>query len=292
MRVLVTGHTGLLGARFVELAARDYAGRIELHGVSLEQLDIADAAAFEAFARPLAPEVVIHTAACANVDHCEHNRAFAEAANIGTARNVAALCRELGAKGVYISSDYIFDGVDVPAGGYVEDSPTNPLNYYGRTKLEGEHLFRELDDHLIVRTAWLFGGGTTATSYVLDVLDHVGRGSAYKAISDQRGSPTYSVDLAATILALLVHDDREAGRGTLHIANRGSVTWFELARKTAELCGGVDRAGLIEPVAMDASHYQSDRPRDSTLNTDALAAVLGRPLPTWDDALARCLRDM
>lgn len=281
MRLYVTGASGMLGSALLAALPGGWPG----HGVSREDFDISDADAVAKSIQAFAPDVVVHAAANAIVDDCEADPPGAFRVNLGGTRNVAAACREVGARLIYISSDYVFDGAATPAGGYRETDVPNPLSVYGVTKLAGERISAAVGDHLSVRTSWLFGGEDEATDHVLGLVRRVRRGERVRLIDDQFSAPTYTVDLAEALVFLL---DRGT-TGTIHVANRGRASWYEV---TGVALGGNGRGpyaadgGPVEPMPLDECGFRGERPRDSTLATERLTE-LGFTMPTWQDAVRR-----
>ncbi len=283
-RIYLTGADGLLGTAVRGVLSEDPAtADWPLLGVSLGDFDIADAARLHRSMSAFRPDVVIHTAAHAIVDDCEADPQLALRVNIAGVRNVAACCREFGSRLINISSDYVFDGCAPPPDGYRESDLPSPLNVYGLTKLAGERIVAGVPQHLNVRTSWLFGGADRRVDQVLDLVDRIRRGEPTALIHDQFSRPTYIVDLARAIVFLLTRG--EPVTGTIHVANRGTASWYEVGRYVLALLGG-DPTLAPTPAGLDSRGFLGIRPRDSTLDTSRLAA-LGHQLPPWRDAVAR-----
>ncbi|WP_067478652.1 dTDP-4-dehydrorhamnose reductase [Actinomadura hibisca] len=274
MRVYVTGANGMLGSALLGALP----GGWPALGVSREDFDVADADAVAKSVEAFAPDVVVHAAANAIVDDCEARPADAFRVNLGGTRNVAAACRDNGCRLVYISSDYVFDGAETPAGGYRETDVPNPLSVYGVTKLAGERIGAAVEEHLSVRTSWLFGGRDECTDHVLALVRRVARGERVQLIDDQFSAPTYTEDLARALVFLL----ERRTTGTVHVANRGRASWYEVAAEAL----GSDHGGRVAPMPLDECGFRGERPRDSTLAADRLAA-LGFTMPDWQDAVRR-----
>ncbi|HZM74959.1 MAG TPA: dTDP-4-dehydrorhamnose reductase [Candidatus Limnocylindrales bacterium] len=286
MRIYLTGADGLLGTALTEaLRTHPTTSRWVLHGVSRHDFDIANEAAVTRSVNGFAPDIVVHAAANAVVDDCETAPAEALRVNIAGTRNMARVCRRVGAKLVYISSDYVFDGGDTPPGGYREDDLPNPLSVYGLTKLAGERIAGAVPDHLIIRTSWLFGGSDERVDIVLGTLRRAQLGERTTLIADQYSRPTYLPDLAAAMVFLLSRP--EPVTGVLHVCGAGSASWHTVL--TYALASAPGR--LLEPVALDAFPFVGRRPRDSTLNTDRLRG-LGWEMPHWQDGIRRFRRQL
>lgn len=282
MRVYVTGADGMVGTA-LRRALRDTAAtaRWAVRGVSIGDFDIADAAAVDASVGEFAPDVIVHAAALAIVDDCEADPRRALRVNVDGTHNVVSAARRYGSRLVYLSSDYVFDGANRPAGGYREDDVPNPLSIYGLTKLAGERMAATVPRHLVVRTSWLFGGPDERTDNVLALVRRIRDGKPSSLIADQYSCPTYTVDLAAALIHLLTATPALAG--TVHVANTGSASWHEVGRLVAAEVGGAPR---LTPVRLADSPFLGRRPNDSTLNTDRLAS-LGHAMPDWADAVRR-----
>jgi dTDP-4-dehydrorhamnose reductase len=218
VRLFVTGSRGQLGRALQRTAA---AGGHEYIGRDLPELDITDATAVRDAVAEARPDAVINCAAYTAVDAAEADEARALAVNGGAVAGLAAVADEAGALLVQISTDFVFDGASKRP--YREDDPPHPLSAYGRTKLAGERGAELARRHLIVRTAWLFGDGANFVEAIHRQLD--AGASELRVVGDQRGCPTYAVDLAGALLRLL-----EAGAsGVVHVVNQGQASWFEFA---------------------------------------------------------------
>ncbi|MFI5494173.1 SDR family oxidoreductase [Actinoplanes sp. NPDC051859] len=287
MRLYLTGADGMLGtALTAALAEHPETADWEVRGVSVRDFDIADAAAVRASVDAFKPDVVVHTAAHAIVDDLELDPKLALRVNIAGVRNIVEACARNGSRLVYISSDYVFDGKDTPPGGYREDDLPNPQSVYGLTKVAGERLAALLDDHLTVRTSWLFGGVDERLDQVLSIIGHARRGEVSRLIDDQFSAPTYTVDLARALAFLLARG--EGVTGTIHVTNQGSASWHQVGEYlTARLPG----APTPKAVPLAEWGFLGGRPVDSTLNTDRLRE-LGWTLPHWQDAVDRFHRSV
>ncbi|OLF17237.1 dTDP-4-dehydrorhamnose reductase [Actinophytocola xanthii] len=285
MRVYLTGADGMLGTALTDAvrtgpSTQDWL----LHGVSRADFDIADRRAVLDSVAAFAPDVVVHAAAHAIVDDCETDPRLAMRVNVAGTHNVAHACRRSGARLVYLSSDYVFDGATPPEGGYRETDTPSPLSVYGLTKLAGERISQTVPAHLLVRTSWLFGGSDERTDTVLATVRGAARGAAVELIDDQFSCPTYTVDLAAALVFLLARGTT----GTVHAANTGSASWYQVAQ--VALATRHDTPTLL-PVPLADRPFLGTRPRDSALNTDLLAS-LGHPMPHWTDAVTRFCREL
>ena len=226
MCVDVTGADGMLGTALVAALREDPATvGWPLLGVSLDDFDIGDGRAIRASVAEFRPDAVVHTAAHAIVDECEADPKLALRVNVAGVCHIADACRAVGSRAVYISSDYVFDGAATPPGGYREGDIPNPLSVYGLTKLAGERIAGLLESHVNVRTSWLFGGNDERVDTVLATVRQASRGERPRLIADQFSIPTYAADLAQALIFLLA---RPEPVGTIHAANRGTASWYQV----------------------------------------------------------------
>ena len=280
MKVAVIGPRGQLGSALCEAFRRRAVDCVELdHG----RVEVTDPQSVLVALRDARPATVVNTAAFHKVDACEEDPKRAFEVNALGALHVARACREAGARCVYVSTDYVFDGAKAEP--YREDDLPNPVNVYGASKLAGEHLVvQTCPDALVVRVASLFGGlGSRGkgTNFVLTVLERARRGEALRVVDDVRMSPTYAEDAAAAIVELVAR----GASGVFHVVNKGACSWYELAVRVLEL------AGLrvpVHPVPQEAYPARARRPRNSALSTAKLEAR-GLRLPPWEDAVQRYL---
>ncbi len=291
MLIFVTGAAGQLGFDVMrELARRphtavasDLAERSAEHENYIP-LDITDAGAVERALTELRPDAVIHCAAWTAVDAAEDNQAAVRRINVDGTANLARSCRRVGAKVVYISTDYVFDG-----GGTEPWRPDcadfAPLNVYGKSKLDGERaVTAELERFFIVRTSWVFGAH--GNNFVKTALRAGRTHDSVRMVNDQIGAPTYTPDLAH-LLCDMVETDKY---GIYHATNEGGhISWYDFT------CEIYRQAGLsTEEIPVTTEEYglsKAKRPLNSRLDTRKLSESGFTPLPPWQDALGRYLRE-
>jgi dTDP-4-dehydrorhamnose reductase len=256
--------SGLLGSEVIK-AFR--AGGYEVTGTynskpkdGAVRVDISDRVSVAGAIKTLEPEAVIHTAALTNVDYCEDHRQESMEVNATGTRNVAEACRYSGAKLVYVSTDFVFNG---EKGMYREDDPVDPLSVYAYTKLLGEYYTRGLEDSVIARTSVVYGN--ERQNFVSWVRDSLKAGTKIKVVTDQFNSPTFSTDCAEALLALI----KENASGTFHTAGSERLSRYEFARKIADHYGA--DASLIEPVDSTAFKQKAKRPMDSSLDVSKVS---------------------
>jgi dTDP-4-dehydrorhamnose reductase len=275
-RWLVTGSAGMLGR---DLMACLSGRQATVLGLRRAELDVTDARRVLAVIRDYNPDIVVNCAGWTAVDAAETDEASARAANGAGAGNIASACAETGALMAHISTDYVFDGLAREP--YAEDADPAPSTAYGRSKLAGERAVRALlpDRALIVRTSWLYGG--QGPSFVHTMIGLAATSRAVDVVADQRGQPTWTLDVADQVVALAV-----AGRlGVYHATSSGDATWFELAREVFALAGAdPDR---VRPVSSEAFPRPAPRPAYSVLGHDRHRAIGLPPIGDWRAALRR-----
>jgi dTDP-4-dehydrorhamnose reductase len=273
MRVTIFGASGLLGKALV----REWSGDT-VTALSSPDADIRDSSRVLRIVRETRPEWIVLSAAYTDVDGCESNAELAFAVNRDGAMNVATAAKEVGARLLFLSSDYVFDGKKTTP--YEADDSRNPQSVYGRTKAEAEiKLLALLPDCGIVRTSWLFGLG--GKCFPDTILKLAASRSALDVVSDQRGCPTYVVDLARAIVSLC----RKSAKGIVHVTNAGDCSWFEFAQQIVQNAG---LATTVRPVSSAQMARPAPRPAYSVLSPSRLKA-LGIEMPSWQDALRRYL---
>lgn len=287
MRVFVTGVAGQLGHDVMEeLARRGHEGiGSDMQGGCDVVLDITDRAAVEQAIQSAQPDAVIHCAAWTAVDLAEDEEEKVRAINAGGTENIAAACRAQGCKMMYISTDYVFDGQgDAP---WTADCKSYaPLNVYGRTKLEGElAVSRTLDAYFIVRIAWVFG--RNGKNFVRTMLNVGKKCDTVRVVSDQIGTPTYTLDLSR-LLVDMIETDRY---GYYHATNEGGyISWYDF---TCEIFRQAGYNTRVVPVTTEEYGLsKAARPFNSRLDKRKLVQMGFNPLPPWQDALARYLEEI
>jgi len=270
--ILVVGSKGMLGQDLMALygdAAR---------GVDIDEIDITDLTSVQRVLLTLKPKVVINAAAYTDVDGCQSNPELAMQVNSEGVGYLAMISKEIGAKLVQVSTDYIFDGKK--GAPYLEDDLAGPLSVYGESKLGGEMNTWFNPNHLIVRTQWLYGHG--GKNFVETMLKLAAEKKELTVVDDQIGSPTWTRDLALAIKALL----DKGCQGTYHAANSGFVSWNGFAKEIFRLAG-LDVAVL--PMTTEQLGRPAPRPLYSTLDCGKLQQETGFVPQPWQDALERYL---
>jgi dTDP-4-dehydrorhamnose reductase len=248
----------------------------------LEHLDLRDASQTLAFVGRVAPSVIFQTAALPNVDWCEDHRRECWAMNVEGTANLARAAREVGAKLVYFSTDYVFDGRDGP---YAEDDTPNPISVYGEAKLAAERFIQEhLPDHLIVRVTVVYGWERRGKNFVMGLIRRLGHGETIPVPGDQIGSPTYADNLVDVVLDLVSADRR----GIYHVAGSEVMDRYTFACLAADTFG-LDKAGLLRVTTAELGQ-RAARPLRAGMRVDKVRSVVTTPLLAPAEGLRR-MRD-
>ena len=273
-RILVIGARGMLGKDLTALLQSS--SDAEVIAWDIEEIDIRIEKETIAKIGALHPEVIFHLAALTQVDSCESEVEKAFAVNAEGTKHVALAAVQCRAKVVFLSTDYVFDGEKrVP---YREDDLPRPLNVYGQSKWKGEQYLQHLtEDALIVRTQWLYG--RFGNSFVTAILRQAKEKGELQIVTDQTGSPTYTVDLARVLSALT----RQDLRGVFHVTNSGSCTWYEFGRTILQLAG-MSHVRVV-PISSEEIHRPARRPSFSVLSCQKLKERAGLTLRPWQQAL-------
>lgn len=279
MKLLVTGVKGQLGYDVCKvLSARG----IEHRGVDIEDFDITNAQAVHDYIAAYRPDGVIHCSAWTAVDRAEDELEKVRAVNAEGPRNIASACKEIGAKLVYISTDYVFPGTGDRF--YEPDDPTGPLGAYGVTKLEGEQAVQALlEQYFIVRVSWVFG--KNGNNFVRTMLRLAETKSELNVVCDQIGSPTYTADLAPLLCDMVVSEKY----GVYHATNEGICSWAEFAEEIFRLAG---KDVKVNPVPTSEYPTRAARPLNSRMSKAKLEEMGFSRLPDWHNALVRYLREL
>ncbi|KLV32782.1 dTDP-4-dehydrorhamnose reductase [Priestia megaterium] len=277
-KVLITGANGQLGKELVELFTEK---GFEVYGFGRDKMDITNQAQVQEVISTLKPNIVIHSAAHTQVDLAESEPEQAFSINAYGTRNVAVAAEAVGAKLVYVSTDYVFDGTnDEP---YNEFSPTSPLGVYGRSKLAGEQFVRDLHSKFfIVRTSWVYG--KHGANFVKTMLKLGKERKELSVVADQRGCPTYTLDLANAILELV--DTQKYG--VYHVSNSGSCSWYEFAKEIFEIS---EMKVQVNPCTTADFPRPAARPANSVFEHMSIKLNSFSPIRPWKEALSSFLKN-
>ncbi len=279
MKVLVTGYNGQLGFDVIrELNSRS----VECRGVDRDDFDITNRDETVGYICDYKPDTVVHCAAYTAVDRAEDDEENCRRVNVDGTKNIAIACEKIGAKMLYVSTDYVYGGAgDAP---FEPSDMTDPKNVYGRTKLDGEKaVMKHLKKYFIVRTSWVFG--INGSNFVKTMLRLGDERDELNVVCDQVGSPTYTPDLARLICDLIATERY----GIYHGTNENYCSWAEFASEIMKLGGKNTR---INPVRSEEYPVKAERPHNSRLSKKCLDDAGIKRLPTWQNALKRFIKEL
>lgn len=279
MKVMVTGVKGQLG---YDVVKRLECLGIEAKGVDIDDFDLTDENAVLNAICQYDPDVVVHCAAYTAVDNAEDNRDLCYKVNVLGVRNVAYACREVDAKMVYISTDYVFNGQGEEF--FKPEDKKEPINYYGETKSLGEdEVTKLLEKFFIIRISWVFG--KNGKNFVKTMLRLGAEKDELNVVCDQIGSPTYTVDLARLICDMIQTEKY----GIYHATNEGVCSWAEFTEEIMKQAG----LGMkVNHITSDKYPSKAKRPFNSRMSKDKLDENGFERLPDWKDALSRYLEEL
>ncbi len=277
--ILVTGANGQLGKEFRQLE-KDFPAYEFLY-VSKEQLSITDESSVEDFFKNNNINSCINCAAYTAVDKAETEKELATKVNATAVGYLAKACKNYNASFIHISTDYVFDGTATEP--YKETDQTNPVNFYGQTKLDGEiNALKENDQSIIIRTAWVYS--SFGNNFVKTMMRLMGEKESIGVVNDQFGCPTYAADLALGIMQIISSESFTPG--IYHYSNKGKISWYNFANEIAEqinsncVVNGISTAQFPTPAA---------RPSYSVLDTSKISSNYKIVVPEWKESLRKCL---
>lgn len=275
MTVLITGANGQLGKELQRYLTEKH---VDFVAADVTEMDITNELLVNQFVTDLKPTVIYHCAAYTAVDAAEdEGKTICRLINVDGTRYLASAAQMVGAKIVYISTDYVFDGTKQEE--YTVNDAPNPQSEYGLTKYEGEEAVRELvEQHYIIRTSWVYG--EFGKNFVFTMQNLAQTRDTLTVVSDQVGRPTWTKTLAEFMVHLI---DVEAEYGTYHLSNDNSCSWYEFAKEILK-----DTNVNVLPVTSDAYPQKANRPKHSVMDLSKSKAT-GFNIPTWQEALAEFL---
>ena len=269
MQVLIFGATGMLGKALMQRWSED-----EVIGLGSSDADIRSLEQVHVAVKQAKPEWIVLAAAYTDVDGCEINPTLAASVNTQGAINVANTAAETDARMLFVSTDYVFDGKNTSP--YEVNDVRSPINIYGKSKADAEEeIVGLLPDCCIVRTSWLFGPG--GKCFPDTILKLAASRSEIDVVNDQRGSPTYTLDLADAIIKLC----RSNARGVVHCTNAGECTWYDFASEILRQAGSATK---VRPTTSDRFVRPAERPKYSVLSPSSLSAY-GITMRSWQQTL-------
>ena len=278
MKVLVTGVKGQLGFDVCnELTKRN----IENKGIDREDCDITDENAVLSYIKNYAPDIVVHCAAYTAVDKAEDEKEICYNVNVKGTEYIARACKEINAKMVYISTDYVFEGIGETE--YEIHDKAAPNNTYGLTKYQGEEAVRNiLEKYFIIRISWVFG--INGNNFINTMMKLGESRSELNVVADQIGSPTYTYDLAPLICDMIVTEKY----GIYHATNEGYCSWADFAEYIFSITG---QKVLVHHITSKEYPTKASRPKNSRLSKKSLDNAGFKRLPSWQDAVKRYINE-
>ncbi|RYG44933.1 MAG: dTDP-4-dehydrorhamnose reductase [Chitinophagaceae bacterium] len=277
-KIWVTGANGQLGRELQELAS--FQPEFNFIFSTRVQVPIQNKTAVDTFLTENSVDVCINAAAYTAVDLAEQEKEFAMEVNGTAVGNLAASCKKHGVRFLHVSTDYVFNGEGKYP--YKETDTTEPVNYYGQTKLKGEELARKEDpDCIIVRTSWVYS--SFGKNFVKTILRLMNEKESIGVVSDQFGCPTYAADLAEAIFHLATS---KAAAGIYHYCNDGVISWFDFATAIKEISNSQCQVNAIKTADYPTP---AKRPAYSALDTTKIRNQAGMAIPNWKDSLAICI---
>ena len=279
MKFFITGVNGQLGYDVKrELLERGYT---DILAPTRVDLDITNEDAVKKMIREYRPSVIFHCAAYTAVDKAEEEQEKCYQVNVLGTKYLTEAAKEVGAKIIYISTDYVFDGTK--EGLYQIEDKVNPVNYYGKTKYLGENFVREYDNHIIVRISWVFG--INGKNFIRTMLNLAESHKELNVVCDQIGSPTYTKDLAGLLVNMFLSNVK----GLYHVTNEGYCSWYEFA----EFIFKESRKKVkVHPILTKDYKTIAKRPLNSKLSKESLDDIGMKRLPEWQDAVKRYIREL
>jgi dTDP-4-dehydrorhamnose reductase len=281
-KILVTGAAGLLGNKIVKLHSEDYTiiGAYNKNKPDFKnsvQLDILKKRQFSIIEK-IKPDIIIHTAGITNVDYCEDHREDAWKINVEGTKNIIDISKKIGSKIIFISTDYIFDGKNGP---YQEEDEPNPINWYGKTKLEAEKLVESSNlEYIITRTTVLYGLDKYKLNFVTWIINELKNGRKIRVVTDQYGTPTLADNMAEILLQLILKDKQ----GIYNVVGSDLINRYQFALEIEKFFNLTE--GLIIPIKTDELNQKAPRPKKGGLKVNKIKSELNiNPLGIKDGLL-------
>lgn len=276
MKILVTGYTGQLG---YDVVRNGLERGFDMVGVGSKDLDITDERSVYQFVKEMEPDVIIHCGAYTGVEKAEDDKENCWKVNVDGTKYLVRAAKETKAKFMYISTDYVFDGLGERP--FMETDLPNPFGYYGLTKYEGEKIVQSLlTEWFIVRISWVFG--INGNNFVKTMLQLAERCDEINVVGDQIGSPTYTFDLSCLLMDM-IQTDRY---GIYHASNEGFCSWSEFAKEIFHLAG---KAVRVNSITSEEYPTRATRPKNSRMFKKKIIDNGFEPLPPWQAALKHFL---
>jgi dTDP-4-dehydrorhamnose reductase len=279
MKILVTGYNGQLGFDVVREGLK-YG--LDMVAATRQELDITQEQAVLGYVRQINPDAIVHCAAYTAVDKAEDEQQTCWNVNVEGTKYLAIAAKEVKAKLMYISTDYVFDGKGTTP--FTETDSPDPVGYYGLSKFKGEEMVQSiLDEWFIIRISWVFG--INGNNFIKTMLRLSETRDSLSVVSDQIGSPTYTLDLAKLIIEMIQTEQY----GIYHASNEGFCSWADFAE---EIFKQADKSVSVTGITTEEYPTRAVRPKNSRMSKQKLADHGFKPLPAWQDALVRYLSEI
>lgn len=275
MKILITGGSGLLGSRLCKLFSKEFdvyatytRNKINIKECKFFAVDVTDILKISTLIKKITPEIIVHAAALTDVDYCENHQKEAWKINVEGTKNIINTCKEIEARLIFISTDYVFDGIK---GDYSEDDGINPLNYYAKTKAEGERMLKESNlEYAIARASVIYGwnGPGQRLNFVTWVIDSLKEGKTINVVDDQYNTPTFADNGAEALYSIV---SKEA-YGVYHMTGRECINRYEFAKKIADAFN-LDKSNIILAKTLQL-RQSAKRPYNSCLLTSKIEREL------------------
>jgi dTDP-4-dehydrorhamnose reductase len=277
--ILITGANGQLGREFQELSVSF--SPFNFLFASRNELEISNEQSVNDFFKNNNIDVCVNCAAYTAVDKAETEKELAIAVNATAVGFLAKACKKYNAQFIHISTDYVFDGTATSP--YKTDDKTNPVNFYGQTKLDGElNAIKENENSIIIRTAWVYS--SFGNNFVKTMIRLMKERESIGVVSDQRGAPTYAADLASAVMQII--DKNNFVAGIYHYSNEGNISWYDFAK---EIAAQINTTCIVNPITTNQFPTPAARPAYSVLDTSKIKNTFKITIPGWRISLQNCL---
>jgi dTDP-4-dehydrorhamnose reductase len=278
--ILITGAQGQLGREFQVL--QDIFPQYDFLFAGRNELQISDEDSVNNYFSNNKIDVCVNCAAYTAVDKAEQEKGLATSVNATAVGYLAKACKKQNVQFIHISTDYVFDGKATSP--YKPDDKTNPVNFYGQTKLDGElNANKENENSIIIRTAWVYS--SFGNNFVKTMMRLMNERESIGVVNDQRGAPTYAADLAVAIMQQII-DKNNFVAGIYHYSNLGDISWFDFAK---EIATQINTTCVVNPISTIQFPTPAARPCYSVLDTEKTASTFDIKILGWKDSLKKCL---
>jgi dTDP-4-dehydrorhamnose reductase len=278
--ILITGAHGQLGHEFEAL--QESFSQYHFLFAGRNELQIADEDSVTFFFASNKIDICVNCAAYTAVDKAEQERELATSVNATAVGYLARACKKNHTQFIHISTDYVFDGTATTP--YKPDDKTDPVNFYGQTKLDGElNAIKENENSIIIRTAWVYS--SFGNNFVKTMMRLMNERESIGVVNDQRGAPTYAADLAAAIMQII--DKNNFVAGIYHYSNNGNISWYDFAK---EIATQINTTCMVNQITTAQFPTPAARPAYSVLDTQKIKQIFGIGIHEWKDSLTKCLQ--